>query len=51
MRLWKLGHALKKALTIIAKEQKQPVETVAAESGAQILAIFKFKGSPRLGLG
>ena len=40
-----LGHALRKALTIIAKDQKKTLETVAAESGAEILAGSSLKAA------
>jgi hypothetical protein len=40
-----LGHALRKALNLIAIDQKQPLETVAAESQAEILAGLSLKAA------
>jgi len=40
-----LGHALRKALNLIAKDQKQALETVAAENGAEILAGSSLKAA------
>ena len=40
-----LGHALRKALNLIAKDQEQTLEMVAAGAGAEILALSSLKAA------